>query len=53
MRADAFITIDTALGRFLNPFERIFGFILLGNSTIANLHNTAGGGNNSNNNTGG
>jgi polysaccharide biosynthesis/export protein len=53
VRADAFITIDTALGRFLNPFERIFGFILLGNSTIANLHNTAGGGNNSNNNTGG
>jgi polysaccharide export outer membrane protein len=54
VRADAFVTIDTNLGRFLNPFERIFGFILLGNGVIGNLHNTAGnGGNGGNGGSGG
>jgi polysaccharide export outer membrane protein len=39
--ADPFITLDTRLGRLLNPIERIFGFILLGNSTIVNLRDPA------------
>ncbi len=43
--ADPFITLDTRLGRFLNPFERIFGFILLGDSVVVQLHSVNGGGN--------
>jgi hypothetical protein len=53
--ADPFITLDTRLGRLLNPIERIFGFILLGNSTIINLRDpasTGGGGNNGGTGTG-
>jgi polysaccharide export outer membrane protein len=45
--ADPLISIDTKLGRILNPIERIFGFILLGDSTIIQLKNsnTNGGSN--------
>jgi polysaccharide biosynthesis/export protein len=46
--SDPFVTIDTRLGRFLNPIERIFGFILLGNSTIQNLRGGSSGNNGSN-----
>jgi polysaccharide export outer membrane protein len=49
VRADAFVTIDTYLGRLLNPFERIFGFVLLGNGLVQNLHSVNGGGGNSGN----
>jgi polysaccharide export outer membrane protein len=42
--ADSFITIDTYLGRFIAPFERIFGFILLGDSTVSGLHSISGSG---------
>jgi polysaccharide biosynthesis/export protein len=44
VRADAFVTIDTYLGRFLNPFERLFGFVLLGNGLVQNLHSVNGSG---------
>jgi polysaccharide biosynthesis/export protein len=43
VQADPFITLDTKLGRLLNPFERIFGFILLGSGTVSQLHNVGGG----------
>jgi polysaccharide export outer membrane protein len=51
VKADSFITFDTYLGRLLNPFERIFGFILLGNGTVQNLHGGSNSG--SGNGTGG
>jgi protein involved in polysaccharide export with SLBB domain len=49
VQSDQLVAFDTHLGRLLNPFERLFGFILLGNSTVQNLH----GGNNGGNNGGG
>jgi polysaccharide export outer membrane protein len=46
VQADPLITFDTKLGRLLNPFERIFGFVLLGDQTVQQLHSiNAGGGN--------
>jgi polysaccharide export outer membrane protein len=47
VQADAFITFDTRLGRFLNPFERMFGFVLLGNGTVRALGGSSGNNNNS------
>jgi polysaccharide export outer membrane protein len=44
VQADTFVTLDARLARFLAPFERIFGFILLGNGTVRAL----GGQNNGN-----
>ncbi len=44
VQADSFVTFDTHLGRMLNPFERIFGFILLGNGVVRDLHNSGTGG---------
>jgi polysaccharide export outer membrane protein len=41
--ADPFITFDTRLGRLLNPFERMFGFTLLGNATVRALGGSTGG----------
>jgi polysaccharide export outer membrane protein len=34
VQAQRIITIDTALARFISPFERIFGVTILGSSTI-------------------
>jgi polysaccharide export outer membrane protein len=44
VRGDAFVAIDTYLGRFLNPFERLFGFVLLGQGTVSSLHSINGSG---------
>jgi polysaccharide biosynthesis/export protein len=35
--ADPLVTADTVLGRMIAPFERVLGFILLGNSTVREL----------------
>jgi polysaccharide export outer membrane protein len=44
VKADAFVEIDTRLARFLAPFERAFGFTLLGSGTVFTIErNTAGG----------
>jgi polysaccharide export outer membrane protein len=44
VKADAFVEIDTRLARFLAPFERAFGFTLLGSGTVFSIErNTAGG----------
>jgi polysaccharide export outer membrane protein len=37
VQADKMVTVDTKLARILSPFERIFGFSLLGASTIKEL----------------
>jgi polysaccharide export outer membrane protein len=44
-------TFDTVLGRIVAPAERIFGFTLLGNSTVRGFrnNNTNGSNNNSRN----
>ena len=46
--ADPLVTSDTVLGRIIAPFERILGFVLLGNSTVRELkgENFGNGGNN-------
>jgi polysaccharide export outer membrane protein len=45
VEADPLITFDTRLSRLLNPFERMFGFTLLGAGTVGALHNVGGNGN--------
>lgn len=35
---DRFVAMDTGLGKFLSPMERIFGFTLLGTSTIQTIN---------------
>lgn len=47
--AQPIMTVDTYLGRYIAPFERIFGVTLLGSSTVRSLTNP----NNFNNNNGG
>ena len=43
--AKPLVTLDTALARFLNPIERVFGGMLLGNSTVQSIRfGGAGGG---------
>ncbi len=37
VQADALITFDTYVGRIVAPFERMFGFTLLGNSVVRSL----------------
>jgi polysaccharide export outer membrane protein len=37
VQADKMVWLDTKLGRFLSPGERIFGFSLLGASTVSTL----------------
>lgn len=39
VQADRWITIDNTLAKILTPFERIFGFTLLGNATIRAVGN--------------
>src|SRR5262249_62220666 len=42
--SDCWVAFDTKLTRVLAPFERMFGFTLLGSGTIFNIEqNTAGG----------
>jgi len=45
VEADPFVTFDTRLSRFLAPFERMFGFTLLGNGTIRAVSGHSGNGN--------
>jgi polysaccharide biosynthesis/export protein len=42
IQAQPMVAFDTRLARFLTPFERMFGFTLLGNSTVQALRNTSG-----------
>ena len=44
VKADVFVTFDTRLARFIAPFERMFGFTLLGNGVVRALHGSSGGG---------
>ena len=47
VKAQKLVTIDTTLGRFLSPIERIFGVTLLGSSTVNQIQGQgAGFGNN-------
>jgi polysaccharide export outer membrane protein len=50
--ADPLVTTDTVLGRMIAPFERILGFVLLGNSTVRAVQNENGGNGNGNFNQG-
>jgi polysaccharide export outer membrane protein len=52
VKAQKLIIADTFLGKLFAPFERIFGFILLGNGTIRSFQNNGGNGNNGNGNGG-
>ncbi|MCA9065634.1 MAG: polysaccharide biosynthesis/export family protein [Planctomycetaceae bacterium] len=42
VKADKLITMDTALAKVTAPFERIFGFIILGNGTVRTLQRGRG-----------
>ncbi|MCA9057720.1 MAG: polysaccharide biosynthesis/export family protein [Planctomycetaceae bacterium] len=42
VKADKLIRMDTALAKFTAPFERIFGFIILGNGTVRTLQRGRG-----------
>lgn len=46
VRADHMVTFDTFVGKVVSPFERIFGWTLLGNSTVRSLQtgSLSGGG---------
>jgi polysaccharide export outer membrane protein len=53
VKADGWVELDNRMARFLAPFERLFGFTLLGNSTVRALqqyppNNTNNSGGNSN-----
>lgn len=50
VQADKLITFDTAVAKLTAPFERIFGFVLLGNGTVRAIQN---GHRQQGNNTGG
>ncbi len=39
VQADKLITFDTFVAKFTAPFERIFGFVLLGNGTVRAIQN--------------
>jgi hypothetical protein len=39
VQADPFVTFDTAVARFVSPFERMFGFTLLGNGVVRAVGN--------------
>jgi polysaccharide biosynthesis/export protein len=46
VHSDGWIAIDNALAKFVSPFERLFGFTLLGNGTVRALsgsQNSTGG----------
>jgi len=40
--AQPMLTFDNYLGKFIAPIERVFGIILLGNSTVRSLKGTSG-----------
>jgi polysaccharide biosynthesis/export protein len=42
VQGNALVATDTFLGRVLNPIERVFGFILLGNGMVQSLRNQNG-----------
>jgi len=42
--ADPWVTADTLLGRIIAPFERVFGIVLLGSSTVHELQGNGTGG---------
>jgi polysaccharide export outer membrane protein len=42
--ADPLVTTDTVLGRIIAPMERLFGFVLLGNSVVTSIKNPNGAG---------
>ncbi|MFM9960242.1 MAG: polysaccharide biosynthesis/export family protein [Planctomycetaceae bacterium] len=44
VRAEHMATLDTAVAKFISPFERIFGWTLLGNGTVRALQTGSGGG---------
>ena len=50
VKANPLVTTDTFLARLISPVERVFGIILLGNTTIRSLQQSNNG-NNGNNNT--
>ena len=37
VKAQKLVTIDTMLARIISPIERIFGVVLLGNTTVRSL----------------
>src|SRR5207244_8678500 len=43
LEGDHFIAADSFLTKIIAPFERVFGFTLLGSSTVQNIHNFPGG----------
>lgn len=52
VKANALVTIDTLLARAISPVERLFGIVLLGNTTVRSFRNNNGNngfGNNNNN----
>ncbi len=53
VQARPLVRVDTALARVIAPFERIFGFTLLGTSSIRALRFTANNGGNGGNGGGG
>ena len=46
VRADHMVSFDTCVAKFISPFERIFGWTILGNGTVRTLQGSgsAGGG---------
>ena len=42
VQAQALITIDTALSRFIQPIERVLGVVLLGSSTVHSVSEPLG-----------
>jgi polysaccharide export outer membrane protein len=42
--SDCWVAFDTRLARVLTPFERVFGFALLGSGTVSAIANEYGGG---------
>ncbi|MBL8820086.1 MAG: polysaccharide biosynthesis/export family protein [Planctomyces sp.] len=38
VREDSLVAIDTHLGKFIAPMERVFGFALLGTNSVSRLH---------------
>jgi protein involved in polysaccharide export with SLBB domain len=44
IQAQPLVTLDTYITKLVAPMERVFGFTLLGNSTVRTLKNTSGTG---------
>jgi polysaccharide biosynthesis/export protein len=43
VHSDPLLRLDTRIGRFLSPIDRVFGSILLGSSTVNSIKNSNGG----------